>query len=199
MRGPVSEGAPQDAVFPDALSLVAIVMATRAELYDFLDRCGVRWRTVDHPPIFTVEEGRAVKASMPGGHSKNLFLKDKSGALFLVVAHCDTMIDLVAFGRLLGARGRLSFGAAELMERTLGVQPGSVTPFALMNPAARDVGVVAIDRNLLQFDAVWFHPLDNGASTAVSPSGLLAFLEAAGVKPQILELPSPNRRPLRTC
>ncbi len=195
MRATVSESAAPDATFPRRdIQCVAIMMATRAELYDFLDRCGVGWRTVEHPPIYTVDEGRDFKASMPGGHSKNLFLKDKSGALFLVVAHCDTMIDLVALGRQFGSRGRLSFGSAELMERTLGVPPGSVTPFALMNPCARTIGVVAIDRDLLKFDPVWFHPLDNAASTAVSPSGLMAFLDAVGVEARILDLPSPNRR-----
>lgn len=163
--------------------------ATRTELYQYLSRAGVGWRTVEHPPIDTVEAGRAFKALMPGGHSKNLFLKDKSGRLALVVAHCDAKIDLVVLGRRLGVRGRLSFGSAETMARVLGVAPGSVTPFALMNPAARDVSLVVIDRNLMAHDPIWFHPLDNSASTAVSPAGLLAFLQAAGVEPIIIDMP----------
>ncbi len=165
--------------------------AARADLFAMLDRLGLDHRTVDHPAIFTVEEGRDFKADMPGGHSKNLFLKDKKGALTLAVAHCDTRVDLVGLGRAIGAKGRLSFGRPELMTQTLGVVPGAVTPFALINETARALGTLVLDRALLDHDPVWFHPLENTASTAVSPAGLLRFIEACGFFPRIEDLAAP--------
>ena len=165
---------------------------TRDELFRFLDSLAIAHRTVDHPPIFTVEEGRSYKASMPGGHSKNLFLKDKKDRLFLAVAHCDTQVDIVGYGRAAGSKGRLSFGRPELMTATLGVIPGAVTPFALINETARALTEVAVDTALLSFPAVWFHPLENTASTAIAPDGLLKFVRACGFEPRIIDLASPE-------
>jgi Ala-tRNA(Pro) deacylase len=133
-----------------------------------------------------------MKASMPGGHSKNLFLKDKKDRLFLAVCHCDTDVDLVAYGKLAGAKGRLSFGKPELMTATLGVIPGAVTPFALINDSAKALAEVAVDTALLRWDAVWFHPLENTASTAVSPDGLIAFIRACGFAPRLVDLGRPD-------
>lgn len=164
---------------------------TRAELLAFLDTIGVAHRTVEHPPIFTVEEGRDYKASMPGGHSKNLFLKDKKDRLFLAVAHCDTAVDIVAFGKAAGSKGRLSFGRPDLMTATMGVIPGAVTPFALINETAKSLSGVALDRALFGWETVWFHPLENNASTAVSPDDLLKFIRACGFEPRILDLENP--------
>ncbi len=164
---------------------------TRRDLFDYLDTLAVEHRTVEHPPIFTVDEGRDHKAAMPGGHSKNLFLKDKKDRLFLAVAHCDTTVDIVGYGKAAGARGRLSFGKPDLMTATLGVIPGAVTPFALINETARAVSEVAVDRALLSWPAVWFHPLENSASTAVSPDGLLRFIRSCGVEPRLLDLARP--------
>lgn len=166
---------------------------SRSDLFEFLDRIGVAHRTVDHPPVFTVEEGRSFKASMPGGHSKNLFLKDKKDRLFLAVAHCDTPVDIVGYGRAAGARGRLSFGKPELMTATLGVIPGAVTPFALINDAAKALAEVAVDKALLSWPAVWFHPLENDASTAVAPDDLLKFIRACGFEPRIIDLAQPEK------
>lgn len=166
--------------------------AARADLLARLDALSVAHRTVEHPAIFTVEEGRDFKASMPGGHSKNLFLKDKKDRLFLAVCHCDTAVDLVAYGKRAGAKGRLSFGKPDLMTATLGVIPGAVTPFALMNESARALAEVAVDSALMRWDAVWFHPLENTASTAVSPDGLLAFIRACGFEPRLLDLACPD-------
>ena len=164
---------------------------TRGDLFAFLDDLGVEHRTVDHPPIFTVEEGRDLKASMPGGHSKNLFLKDKKDRLFLAVAHCDTPVDIVGYGRAAGSKGRLSFGRPELMTATLGVIPGAVTPFALINPNSHALTEVAVDTALLSWPTVWFHPLENTASTAVRPDGLLAFIRACGFEPRLIDLANP--------
>jgi Ala-tRNA(Pro) deacylase len=167
--------------------------ASRAELFAFLDHLGVAHRTVEHEAFFTVEQGRALKQQWPGGHSKNLFLKDKKGALYLAVALGETRVDIVALGKRLGAKGRLSFGSPELMTATLGVIPGSVTPFALINDSARALAGVVLDEGLLAHDPVWFHPLENTASTAVSPAGLLEFLRACGVEPLICDLSAPLR------
>jgi Ala-tRNA(Pro) deacylase len=166
--------------------------STRADLFARLDALGIAHRTVEHPPIFTVEEGRNLKASMPGGHSKNLFLKDKKDRLFLAVCHCDTAVDLVGYGKVAGAKGRLSFGRPDLMTATLGVIPGAVTPFALLNDSARALAEVAVDEALMRWDAVWFHPLENTASTAISPAGLLAFIRACGFAPRLLNLAAPG-------
>jgi len=167
-------------------------MKSRAELFAFLDALGIAHRTVAHEPIFTVEAGRHLKAEMPGGHSKNLFLKDKKDRLFLAVAHCDTVVDLVGYGRTAGAKGRLSFGRPDLMTATLGVVPGAVTPFALINESAKALSDVAVDRALLGHQAVWFHPLENDASTALSPLDLLKFIRACGFEPRLVDLASPQ-------
>lgn len=166
--------------------------ACRADLFAFLDARRIAHRTVEHEAIFTVEEGRDLKRQWPGGHSKNLFLKDKAGGLFLAVALGETRVDLVGLGKRLGAKGRLSFGKPELMTATLGVIPGAVTPFALINESARALATVIVDTAILACDPMWFHPLENTASTAVSPPDFLSFLNACGVEPLILDLARPT-------
>lgn len=164
---------------------------TRADLFAFLDEAAIGHRTVEHPAIFTVEEGRDFKKDMPGGHSKNLFLKDKKGVLYLATALSETKVDLVGLGKRLGAKGRLSFGKPELMTATMGVIPGAVTPFALLNESAKALSTVVLDKALLAHDPVWFHPLENTASTAVSPPDLVRFVEACGFEPHIIDLAAP--------
>ncbi|MBI1391405.1 MAG: prolyl-tRNA synthetase associated domain-containing protein [Alphaproteobacteria bacterium] len=165
--------------------------ADRARVEARLAELGVDCRTFQHPAIMTVDEGRAFKADMPGGHSKNLFVKDKKGALALVVAHCDTRVDLVAVGKAIGAKGRFSFCSADLMRATLGIEPGSVTPFAVMNAPAPALSWLVLDSALMRHETVWFHPLRNTASTGVDPQGLLAFLRAFGYEPVVLDASSP--------
>lgn len=169
----------------------ATMRASRADLYAFLDDRGIAWRTVEHPPVFTVEQGRGFKAQMPGGHSKNLFLKDKKDRLYLVTAHSDTAVDLVGLGKAIGSSGRLSFGRPDLMSATLGVEPGSVTPFSLINPGARALSEVVIDTALMGWPEAWFHPLSNDASTGVAPRGLIAFVRACGFEPRLVDLAAP--------
>ena len=111
--------------------------ATPDDLFAFLDRLGIAHATVTHPPLFTVEESQALRGKIPGGHSKNLFLRDKKGALFLVSALEDAAIELKSLHRTLGANGRFSFGSADLMRETLGIEPGAVTPFAALNDTGR--------------------------------------------------------------
>ncbi len=155
--------------------------ATPEDLFARFDALGIAHRTTQHRPIFTVEEGADLKAQMPGGHTKNLFLKDKKGALFLLSALGDTRIDLNAVSKLIGA-GRFSFGNADLLLRRLGVTPGSVTLFALINDADRAVTLI-LDEALFAHDPVNFHPLRNDATTAISPDGMLAFARATGHEP----------------
>lgn len=164
---------------------------TRAELMAFLDRHSIAHRTVEHPPIFTVDEGRDLKRQWPGGHTKNLFLKDKKGVLSLATALGETRVDLVGLGKAIRAKGRLSFGNPELMTDTLGVIPGAVTPFALVNESARAISNFIVDAALLRQSPVWFHPLENSASTAVSPADFLRFAELCGFSPQIIDLARP--------
>ncbi len=155
--------------------------AAPQDLFAYLDRIGVAHETTAHRPIFTVDEGRDLKARMPGVHSKNLFLKSKTGALYLLCADSDTRIDLNTTAKVLGAV-RFSFGSAELLLETLGVSPGSVTVFALINDAAGRVRLI-LDEALFAADPVHFHPLTNAATTAISRAGLLAFTAAIGRTP----------------
>src|SRR5690349_13791331 len=114
-------------------SHLATMSAGPDDLFAFLDRLGIQHTTVRHPPLFTVEESQHLRGQIAGGHTKNLFLKDKRGMLFLVTALEDAEIDLKGLHRQLGASGRFSLGSAEQMRATLGVEPGSVTPFGLLN------------------------------------------------------------------
>src|SRR5215467_7522456 len=113
--------------------------ATPTDLFAFLDQLEIPYSTVSHPPLFTVEQSRELRGTIPGGHTKNLFLRDKSGAYYLVVASEDAAIDLKSLHRKLGGAGRVSFGSAGALQELLGVQPGSVTPFALINDTAGKV------------------------------------------------------------
>ncbi|MEZ5994183.1 MAG: prolyl-tRNA synthetase associated domain-containing protein [Hyphomonadaceae bacterium] len=131
--------------------------------------------------MFTVEESRDLKAALPGGHTKNLFLKDKKGALFLLCAIADTAIDLNAVSKAIGA-GRFSFGSPERLMQHLGVTPGSVTLFALVNDPLRAVSLI-LDEALFAHDPVNFHPLKNDATTAISPADMMKFIRALGRDP----------------
>jgi Ala-tRNA(Pro) deacylase len=159
--------------------------ATRAELLALLDRIGVAHATVDHEPVFTVDESDRVETTIPGGHTKNLFLKDRKGGLWLVCALSAAAIDLNALAKLLGVQ-RFSFGAADLMRDVLGVTPGSVTAFALVNDRLNRVALV-LDQGLLACDLVNFHPLRNDATTSISPTGLMRFLEETGHRPLMVD------------
>jgi Ala-tRNA(Pro) deacylase len=148
--------------------------ATQADLFARFDRLGIAHVTHSHRPVFTVEEGADIKAAMPGGHTKNLFLKDKAGRFALVCALGDTAVAVNRLHRAIGAQ-RFSFGREDALFEMLGVRPGSVTVFALINDPGRRVTLV-LDQALLDADPVNFHPLSNDATTAVSQAGLRAFV-----------------------
>ena len=154
-------------------------------LFALLDRLGVAHSTLEHPAVFHVGEGDEIKAALPGGHSKNLFLKDAKGRLWLVSARQDTRVDLKRLPAVTGS-AKLSFGSPELMWETLGVTPGSVTAFALMNDLEHRVTFV-LDKALLETEPLNFHPLINTATTAVSAAGFLAFLRALGREPIVVD------------
>jgi Ala-tRNA(Pro) deacylase len=158
--------------------------ASPDELFAYLDSLGIAHKTVTHPPVFTVEEARALRGKVAGGHTKNLFLRDKKGATYLVVAPENAVIELKSLHRLLGASGRFSFGSAELLREMLGVEPGSVTPFAVINDKAFRVTVV-LDAAMMAHGVLNFHPLVNTGTTTISREGLLKFLEATGHHPRI--------------
>ena len=157
-----------------------------ADLMARLADLGVETETVRHPPLHTVEESRRLRGDMPGGHAKNLFLKDRRGQLWLVVAREDVRVDLNRLDRRIGA-ARLSFGRPELLAEVLGVQPGSVTPFALINDPGGRVRLV-LDSGLLALDPLHFHPLDNRATTRISAADLLRFVAATGHPPLLVDL-----------
>ena len=156
-------------------------MKTRDELFALFAELGIDQRTVEHPAVFRVGEGEAIKAALPGGHTKNLFLKDSKGQLWLVSALQDTQIDLKAMPNVIGS-ARLSFGSPDAMASALGVTPGSVTAFALINDAGHAVRFV-LDAALADADPVNFHPLVNTATTAISRADFRRFLAALGVEP----------------
>lgn len=160
-------------------------MKTRADLFSFLDAHGVTHSTLDHPAVFRVGEGEAIKAQLPGAHTKNLFLKDAKGRLWLISASDSTRIDLKRLHPVIDS-ARLSFGSAELMEETLGVTPGSVTAFGLINDTQRRVRFV-LDKTLAEAGLVNFHPLTNTATTTISREGFRTFLQAVGVEPLVVD------------
>ncbi|MAK64890.1 MAG: DNA-binding protein [Maricaulis sp.] len=159
--------------------------ATRTDLFNLLDHLGIPHSTVDHPPVFTVAEGEAIKAEMPGGHTKNLFLVDKKSQLILISALGETQIRINKLHPHLGC-GRLSFGKEERMHEILGVRPGSVTAFALINDTEHRVRFI-LDAALTRHDPVNFHPLSNDATTAVSCADLVRFAEATGHEVEIFD------------
>ena len=164
--------------------------ATRQDLFNRLAELDIATRTVEHEPLFTVAESSRLERELPGAHTKNLFLKDEGGDLFLVVAASTTRVDLKALARTLRA-GRFSFGEPELLMEALGVPPGSVTAFAAMNDPARRVRVV-IDAELMKHASVNCHPLENTATTNIARDDLLRFIRACGHEPRIAVLGGPR-------
>ena len=160
-------------------------MTSQQRLFAFLDTHGIAHATLEHAAVFRVGEGDGALEALPGGHTKNLFLKDAKGALFLISALQETRIDLKTLPAVIGS-GRLSFGAGALLEEVLGVTAGSVTAFALINDTAYRVRFI-LDAALASADPINFHPLVNTATTSVSQAGFRAFLSALGVAPLVVD------------
>lgn len=160
-------------------------MKTKTDLFALLAEIGAKPMTHEHAAVFRVEEGKEIKDAQPGAHSKNLFLKDAKGQLWLISAADTTVIDLKRLPSVIGS-ARLSFGNAELLYETLGVTPGSVTALALINDPEHRVRFV-LDAILAKAELVNFHPLVNTATTALTHDDLFAFFAAVGVVPAIVD------------
>ena len=162
--------------------------ATRHDLFARLAELGIETRTLEHEAVFTVAQSSRLERELPGGHTKNLFLKDKKDRLFLVVALGHAQIDLKTLHKTLGS-DRLSFGKPELLVDVLGVPAGSVTPFALINDRA-DAGAgrvtVILDADMMRHERLNFHPLENTATTNVAREDLVRFLRSCGHQPRVL-------------
>ena len=158
--------------------------ATRQDLFARLHELGVASTTVEHEAVFTVAESSRLERELPGGHTKNLFLKDRKDRLYLVVALGSAHIDLKTLHRRLGS-DRLSFGRPELLMEVLGVPAGSVTPFALINDKAQRVTVV-LDGDMMRHERLNYHPLENTATTNIARDDLVRFIRSCGHEPRIM-------------
>ena len=170
---------------PPSSSVMTGAMMGKDDLLAFLAAHGVDQTTHEHSAVFTVGEGEAIKLAIPGAHTKNLFLKDAKDQLWLISAEGHAQVDLKRLHTVIGS-ARLSFGSPQLMAETLGVAPGSVTAFGLVNDAGRRVRFV-LDRTLAEAEAVNFHPLTNTATTTLSRSGFARFLAVLGVMPLVVD------------
>ena len=166
--------------------MAAAMAKTTEDLFARFAELGIETTTRRHPPLFTVEESKRLRGDLPGGHCKSLFLKDKKGRLYLVVALEDRPVDLKRLRKTIGA-GNLSFGRPELLMEVLGIEPGAVTPFALINDAEGRVDVV-LDQAMLDHDPLNYHPLTNGMTTAIAPGDLLAFIAATGHEARVVDM-----------
>ncbi|MYJ70477.1 MAG: prolyl-tRNA synthetase associated domain-containing protein [Rhodospirillaceae bacterium] len=161
--------------------------ATEQDLYARLDALGLGWTTTEHPPLHTVAESKALRGELEGGHVRNLFLRDKNRKIWLIVAEEDRPVDLKTFRKRIGARGSLSFGSPELLMEVLGVAPGAVSPFGLINDADCRATVI-LDEGLMAHRLVNVHPLRNDATTTIASADLVTFIRDCGHDPQIMDL-----------
>jgi Ala-tRNA(Pro) deacylase len=161
--------------------------AAPEDLLAYLAALSIETETVEHPPLHTVEDSQALRGDIPGGHTKNLFVKDKKGRLFLLVLGETTEIELKRVHEKIGAQGRVSFGSADLLEQVWGVRPGAVTPFGAINDRAGKVSVV-LDEAMMRHERLNFHPLVNTRTTGLASSNLIKFLRATGHEPMVAAL-----------
>lgn len=157
------------------------------DLLAFLDELGISVTTVSHPPLFTVAESQALRGELPGGHTKNLFLKDRKDAFFLLTVEEDAVVDLKTVHHVIGASGRVSFGKPDRLMELLGVIPGAVTVLGAVNDVGHRVKIV-LDEDLMRHETINAHPLTNEATTAIGRDDLLRFLKATGHEPAILKV-----------
>jgi Ala-tRNA(Pro) deacylase len=160
--------------------------ARREDLFARLDELGIGTKTHEHPPLYTVDQSRRLRGEIPGGHCKNLFLKDKKGQVALVVVLEDAEIDLKTLGSRIGI-GKVSFGKPKLLMELLGVEPGGVSPFGLINDHQCRVKVV-LDERMMASELLNYHPLTNAATTTIASGDLLAFIRSCGHAPEIAAL-----------
>ncbi|UXS04489.1 prolyl-tRNA synthetase associated domain-containing protein [Agrobacterium tumefaciens] len=160
---------------------------TADELFELLDKLGISHSTKQHEPVFTVAESQSLRDLIPGGHTKNLFVKDKKDKYFVLTVEENASVDLKSVHKVIGAASRVSFGRPEKMLEYLGVVPGSVTVFGAINDVNNDVTFV-LDSALMENDLINGHPLSNDATTTVGKQDLIRFLEATGHAPLVLKV-----------
>lgn len=163
--------------------------ATPEDLFQLLDRLAIPHETQHHPAVFTVEESKVLRGVLPGAHVKNLFLKDKKGRFFLITALEDAAIDLKTIHHEMGGQGRVSFGSADQLMEVLGVEPGSVTPFSLINDQEKKVTFI-LDARLMGYERINAHPLRNTMTTGVSRDDLFRFFAQTGHEPMLIAFPA---------
>ena len=157
------------------------------ELMQFLDELNIKVNTIRHAPVFTVAEAQDLRGQIPGAHTKNLFLKDKKDNFFLVTVDEDAEVDLKTIHGKIGAASRVSFGKPEKLLEYLGLVPGAVSVFGVINDRQHNVKVV-LDEELMQHDILNAHPLSNDATTSIGRDDLLMFLKATGHEPLVLKI-----------
>ena len=160
---------------------------TAEDLFAFLDSLGIAHTTKLHEPVFTVAESVALRDAIAGGHIKNLFVKDKKDNYFLLTVEENATVDLKTVHQIIGAASKVSFGKPEKLMEYLGVIPGAVTAFGVINDTGNNVTIV-IDEALMQDEIVNCHPLSNDATTSIGSKDLLRFIEATGHKPLVLKV-----------
>lgn len=152
-----------------------------------LDGLGIEHKTTQHEPVFTVAESESLRDRIPGGHTKNLFVKDKKDQYFVLTVEENAVVDLKTVHKLIDASSKVSFGKPEKMLEYLGVVPGSVTVFGAINDTANNVTFV-LDEELMRHDLINGHPLSNDATTTIGRDDLIRFLEATGHVPLVLKV-----------
>ena len=160
---------------------------TPEELFAYLDSLGIAHKTQYHPPVFTVAESQALRDEIPGGHTKNLFLKDKKDQYFLLTVDEHATVDLKTVHQIVGGASKFSFGKPEKLMEYLGVIPGAVTAFGIVNDHGKNVTIV-LDADLMKNEIINCHPLSNDATTSVSSADLIRFVEATGHTPHVLKV-----------
>lgn len=170
------------------LTMSAQMSDPSANAYDLLARLGIQHSTIEHPPLHTVEESRALRGEIAGGHVKNLFVKDKGGNFFLITAQEDSPLDLKTMDKVIGAKGRISFASAEQLLAYLGILPGSVSPLALVNDTGCAVRFI-LERKLLDHDVLNVHPLVNTRTSSIARDDLIAYVKATGHEIAVMDLP----------
>ena len=160
---------------------------TAEELFRFLDTLGIEHKTTRHQPVFTVAESVALRDEIPGGHTKNLFLKDKKDNYFLLTVEEHATVDLKTVHQIIGAASKVSFGKPEKLMEYLGVIPGAVTAFGAINDTEGKVKII-LDETLMAFETVNCHPLSNDQTTSIASKDMLRFMEATGHEPLVLKV-----------
>ncbi|MBB3316403.1 Ala-tRNA(Pro) deacylase [Rhizobium sp. BK181] len=177
------------ALRPTDFTMTDVTPKTRNDLFAFLDGLEIKHSTKDHAPVFTVAESVALRDEIPGGHTKNLFVKDKKDQFFLLTVEENAAVDLKTVHTLIGASSKVSFGKPEKLMEYLGVVPGAVTAFGAINDTGGHVTFV-LDADLMKDEIINCHPLSNDATTSIASSDLIRFMEATGHKPLVLKVTS---------